>query len=175
MPRLSGLQTLKALPGGGEDLPVLVLTGMLDEAYIVAAFDAGADDYVTKPFQPRVLIARLKALLRRQPTTQLDGDGGGMRVGDVLLDARTHEALVGDEHIALSPIEYQLMRVLMRQAGRVFTTDELLARVWGPAYAGEDDIVRRNIYRLRQKLEPRPREPRYILGRRGVGYQFVAE
>ncbi len=166
MPRVSGIEALRELRKAGESLPVLVLTGILEEDQVLEAFEEGADDYVTKPFQPRVLVARLLAVLRRgQP-------GLGEVAGEVTLDPRTHNARVGEQLVPLSPTEYELLRVLMRGAGRVFTAEDLLARVWGPAYAGEDDIVRANIYRLRQKLEPQPREPRYILGRRGVGYFF---
>jgi DNA-binding response OmpR family regulator len=175
MPRVGGLQALKALRAGGSDLPVLVLTGMVEEEYIVDAFEAGADDYVVKPFKPRALVARLNRMLEREMRTRVEADAGSEHAGGVALDPRTHEARIGDQRVPLSPTEYQLLRVLMRGVGRVFTAAELLEMVWGPAYAGEDDIVRANIYRLRQKLEPRPREPTYIQGRRGVGYFFAAE
>jgi DNA-binding response OmpR family regulator len=173
MPRVSGIEALRALRDAGEDVPVLVLTGMADEDYVLHAFEAGADDYVTKPFQPRVLVARLHALLRRR--SPLLKSFEAERVGDVSLNPRTHEANVGDNAVSLTPTEYQLLRVLMRGAGSVFTAEDLLVRVWGPAYVGQDDIVRANIYRLRHKLEPQPGAPRYILGRRGVGYFFSAE
>jgi DNA-binding response OmpR family regulator len=174
MPRVGGLEALKTLRAAGEELPVLVLTGMADEEYVVHAFEAGADDYVTKPFQPRALVARLNRMLQRDARNRAEG-AAAEQVGEVSLDPQRHEAHVGDLHVALSPTEYQLLRVLMRGVGRVFTPSELLARVWGPAYVGEDDIVRANIYRLRQKLEPKPGEPRYICGRRGVGYFFAAD
>jgi DNA-binding response OmpR family regulator len=176
MPGVSGLEALHAMRTAGEDVPVVVLTGMLDEDCILDAFDAGADDYVTKPFQPRVLVARVRAVARRrhQNGAAVDGESlPGERVGDVTLDPRTHRALVRGRAVALSPTEYRLLRTLMRRAGRIFTSADLLARVWGPAYVGQDDIVRANIYRLRRKLEPAPDTPRYILGRRGVGYHFA--
>jgi DNA-binding response OmpR family regulator len=174
MPRVGGLETLKSLRAAGQDLPVLVLTGMVDEEYVVNAFEAGADDYVVKPFQPRALVARLNRMLQRDARTRLDLDGVvEEEVGEVRLDPRTHQVSVGEHVVALSPTEYQLLRVLMHGAGRMFTAAELLALVWGPAYAGEDDIVRANVYRLRQKMEPTPGEPKYIRGRRGVGYFFA--
>jgi two-component system alkaline phosphatase synthesis response regulator PhoP len=173
LPRTSGLDVLRQLRGAGEDVPVVFLTAVYDEEWVVAALEAGADDYLTRPFSPRVLVARLNATLRRAnglPHRPDAGNGTGAEA--VTLDPSTHEVRIGDRIIPLSPTEYQLLRTLMRGAGRVFTTDELLAMVWGPSYAGQDDIVRANIYRLRHKLEPIPSEPRYIQGRRGVGYYF---
>lgn len=172
MPRVSGLEMLRQLRAAGEDVPVIVLTGVADEEWILAAFAAGADDYVTKPFQHRVLVARLQAVLRRhQP---VDGTSAPReQVGDVTLNPHTLQARVGERTVTLTPTEYRLLRLLMHGAGRVFSVSDLLARVWGPAYVGQDDIVRANVYRLRQKLEPQPARPRYILGRRGAGYAFV--
>jgi DNA-binding response OmpR family regulator len=169
MPRVPGMEVLRAMGSAAIDLPVLVLTGTGDEEHVLAAFEAGADDYVTKPFQPRVLVARLLAILRRGHSNT------GDCVGAVALDPRTHTACIGEQQVSLSPTEYSLLQVLMRGAGRVFTSEDLLERVWGPAYAGQDEIVRANIYRLRHKLEPTPNRPRYILGRRGVGYFFAAD
>jgi two-component system, OmpR family, KDP operon response regulator KdpE len=172
MPRMSGLEVLLALRSAGAEVPVIVLTGVLEEESVLEAFEAGADDYVTKPFRPRVLAARVGAVLRRHGDDHGFNNQAADQAGEVALDERTHHARVAEREVALSPTEYQLLRTLMRFAGRVFTAEELLARVWGPAYVGQDDIVRANIYRLRQKLEPLPRAPRYILGRRGVGYYF---
>jgi len=169
MPRVSGFDALRAVRTAGEDVPIIVLTGVFDEERVLDAFDAGADDYVLKPFQPRVLVARVRAAVRRQQKARIDG---GESSGAVTLDPRTHQALVGGQAVSLSPTEYHLLRTLIRGFGRVFTTADLLAQVWGPAYVGQDDIVRANIYRLRRKLEPLPGKPRYILGRRGVGYYF---
>jgi DNA-binding response OmpR family regulator len=164
MPKVSGLEALRTMRRAGEDVPVIVLTGVLEEDSILDAFAAGADDYVTKPFQPRVLVARVRAVLRRQR------DGAAAGPSGIALDPRTRHAHVDGKQVALSPTEYRLLRTLMREVGRVFTAAELLTLVWGPAYVGQDDIVRANIYRLRRKLEPSPNEPRYIVGRRGVGY-----
>src|SRR6266700_2189397 len=135
MPGVSGLEALQAVRTAGEDVPVIVLTGMLDEDYILDAFEAGADDYVTKPFQPRVLVARVRAVVRRLQQSGSGGDASalpGEHVGDVSLDPRTQSALVQGTMVSLSPTEYRLLRTLMRRAGRVFTAADLLARVWGP-------------------------------------------
>jgi two-component system, OmpR family, response regulator RegX3 len=176
MPTVSGLEALRAVRSAGEDVPIVVLTGLADEDWVLDAFEAGADDYVIKPFPPRILLARLRAVLRRREMSNSeDGEPGGDEAGEVALDPRTHDARVHGKAVRLTPTEYQLLRTLMRGAGRVFTTAELLARVWGPTYVGQDDIIRANIYRLRHKLEPEPGRPRYILGRRGVGYFFAGQ
>jgi DNA-binding response OmpR family regulator len=171
MARVSGLQALRALRAAGESVGVIILTADDEEAVSLLAFEAGADDYVTKPFFSRVLLARIRAVLRRA-----DRHGHrpevGERVGGLELDPVMHTACADGRRVALSPTEYQLLRTLMRGVGRVFTSDELLTEVWGPAYVGHDEIVRANVYRLRHKLEPVPAEPRYVRARRGGGYFF---
>jgi DNA-binding response OmpR family regulator len=176
MRRVSGLEALRALRQAGLDVGVVILTGAGEEDVALQAFAAGADDYVTKPFPARVLIARLKAVLRRaRRASPHDPAEPQERVGDVALDPLTHHAIVEGRSVPLSPTEYQLLRTLMRGAGRVFTATDLLTRVWGREYVGQDEIVRANIYRLRRKLERVPSQPRYIRGRRGVGYHFAAQ
>jgi DNA-binding response OmpR family regulator len=171
MARMSGIEALQGLRSAGEELGVIILSAAGEEALILAAFEAGADDYVTKPFMIRVLLARLRAVLKRskrEPAEADESDANGLT-----LEPRTHHASVEGRRVALSPKEYELLRTLVRGSGRVFTSNELLARVWGEAYVGQDEIVRANIYRLRQKLEPLPNKPRYIIGRRGVGYYLA--
>jgi two-component system KDP operon response regulator KdpE len=170
MARMSGLEALQGLRSAGEDLGVIILSAAGEEALVLAAFEAGADDYVTKPFMIRVLLARLRAVLKRSVRAPADAATEGTAV---TLEPRTHHASVEGRRVALSPKEYELLRTLIRGSGHVFTSDELLARVWGEAYVGQDEIVRANIYRLRQKLEPLPSQPRYIIGRRGVGYSLA--
>jgi DNA-binding response OmpR family regulator len=173
MPRVSGVDVLRTLRSAGEGVPVVVLTGVSDERWVLSAFEAGADDYVTKPFPPRVLVARVRAVIRRAQPGWPDQDGGVLDGGEIALDASSRHALVGGQTVPLSPIEFLLLRTLMRAGGRVLTAADLLARVWGPHYLGDDDLVRANIYRLRLKLEPVPSAPRYVRGRRGVGYYFT--
>jgi DNA-binding response OmpR family regulator len=174
MRRVSGLEALRAIRAAGHSVGVIILTGVGDEELILAAFEAGADDYVTKPFQPRVLAARVNAVLRRaHGGSAADEPPEPERLGDVTLDPLTHHVRIGDRSIALSPTEYELLRTLMHGIGHVFTPADLLARVWGPAYIRQADIVRANIYRLRRKLEPLPAKPRYIRSRPGVGYYFA--
>jgi DNA-binding response OmpR family regulator len=176
MQRMSGLEALRALRAAGLDVGVVILTGAGEEDLALQAFEAGADDYVTKPFPARVLVARIKAVLRRAQRASPDDQAEPQeRAGDVVLDPLTHQAIVEGRSVPLSPTEYQLLRTLIRGAGRVFTAAELLTRVWGKEYVGQDEIVRANIYRLRRKLERVPSQPRYIQGRRGVGYHFAAQ
>ena len=171
MVRRSGLEALRELRSAGEEVGVVMLSAAGEEALVLAAFEAGADDYITKPFLVRVLLARVRAILRR---SLRPGDvETAVEASGVMVDPLTHYATVEGRRVALSPREYELLRTLIRGSGRVFTSDELLERVWGPAYVGQDEIVRANIYRLRQKLEPQPSAPRYILGRRGVGYYLT--
>jgi two-component system, OmpR family, response regulator MtrA len=168
MSHVSGMQALSALRAAGEEVPVVMLSATFEQDAMVSALNAGADDYITKPFLPRVLAARLRAVVRRARMR-----GGKIEgAGDLTLDPETLEAALDGRRIGLSPTEFELLRTLVRGRGRTFATDELLRLVWGEGYVGSDEIVRANIYRLRQKLEPRPHEPRYILGRRGVGYRL---
>jgi DNA-binding response OmpR family regulator len=175
MRRVSGVDALQRLRRAGEDVPVIILTAVGEESLILRAYEAGADDYVTKPFLAKVLLARIRAVLRRTRLDQEPVARSGERVGDVMLDPVTQHASINGRRVALSPTEYGLLRTLMQGVGRVFTPAELLRRVWGPAYAGQDEIVRSNIYRLRHKVEPSPSQPRYIRGRRGVGYYFAPD
>jgi len=166
MERVGGIAALRALREHNEEVGVVVLSAAGEEALVLEAFDAGADDYITKPFLVRVLLARLRAVLKRAGRSPKDESASG----PFRLEPQTHHAYLDGRGVALSPKEYELLRTLVRGEGRVFTADELLTEVWGPEYAGQVEIVRANIYRLRQKLEPEPSEPRYIMGRRGVGY-----
>jgi DNA-binding response OmpR family regulator len=166
MERVGGIDALRALRVHNEEVAVVVLSAAGEESLVLEAFEAGADDYITKPFLVRVLLARLRAVLKRATRSAKEDRASG----PFRLDPQTHHANLDGRSVALSPKEYELLRALVRGEGRVFTADELLALVWGAEYVGQDEIVRANIYRLRQKLEPEPSEPRYILGRRGVGY-----
>jgi two-component system, OmpR family, response regulator VicR len=176
MPRVSGLDALRALRTADLNVGVVMLTGADEEELTLQAFEAGADDYVSKPLPARVLVARIKAVMRRaRGAAEHDDPEPVQRVDTVALDPRTHEAIVEGRRVPLSPTEFQLLRTLLRAAGHVFTAADLLARVWGREYLGQDEIVRANIYRLRRKLERDPSRPRYLQGRRGVGYYFATE
>jgi two-component system KDP operon response regulator KdpE len=170
LPDGDGVQVCRALREWS-DMPIIVLSAVGDEDRKVEALEAGADDYVTKPFSPRELVARLHAALRRatpqagEPVIEADGL-------EVDLAARTVRR--GDEDVHLTPIEFELLRTLARNRGRLLTHRALLEEVWGPAYRDDVPTLRTNIARLRRKIEPQDGGPRYIRTDPGVGYRFVA-
>jgi two-component system KDP operon response regulator KdpE len=150
-------------------MPILVLSAIGEEDQKVAALEAGADDYVTKPFGPRELVARLGAVLRRagsaidEPAVTVDGLEVDFAARTVRRDGRD---------IHLTPIEYDLLRVLLRNRGRLMTHRALLTEVWGPGYADDTRVLRTHVANLRRKIEP-PDGPRYIRTDSGVGYRFA--
>jgi DNA-binding response OmpR family regulator len=167
MPFVSGLELLRRWRAQGLAMAVIVLTGFGTEDSVADALEAGADDHVAKPFQLRELVERVNAVLRRaQGWEPLVAE---IVVGDVRLDLKRQRVLVGERVVLLSKTEVLLLRELMSSPGRVFAPDELLAKVWGPEYRGDAEIVRTNVYRLRRKLNA----GHFLQSRRGVGY-FVA-
>jgi two-component system KDP operon response regulator KdpE len=151
-------------------MPIIVLSAVGDEEEKVRALEAGADDYVVKPFAPRELVARLQATLRRA-----GGDPGEPAiVADGLeIDVAAHTVRRDGAEIHLTPIEFDLLRTLARQRGRLMTHRSLLVEVWGPAYADDTQVLRTHIANLRRKIEPAGEAPRYIRTDPGVGYRFV--
>jgi len=152
--------------------PIIVLSVREREADKVAALDAGADDFVTKPFGMSELLARMRAALRRvlQEETTPQFRAGALEV-DL---ARRHVAVAGRE-IQLTPTEYELLRYFVMHAGRVVTHRQVLKQVWGAAYAGQAHLLRVNVSNLRRKLEPEPARPRYLLTEPGVGYRLLGD
>jgi two-component system, OmpR family, KDP operon response regulator KdpE len=151
-------------------MPIILLSAVGDEEEKVRALEAGADDYVVKPFAPRELVARLQAVLRRAG----EGPGEPAIVADGLeIDLAAHSVRRDGEEIHLTPIEYGLLRTLARQRGRLMTHRALLVEVWGPAYADDTQVLRTHIANLRRKIEPPGAAPRYIRTDPGVGYRFV--
>ena len=153
-------------------VPIIMVTARVSEDDRIAGLELGADDYVSKPFSPREVVARVHALLRR---TGRRGDGDApqsIAVGDLEIDAWTRQARVGGKPVALTPTEYRLLEALARQPGRVFTRDELVARAFGPDYTGYDRTIDVHITNLRRKIEP-GREPRYLVTVHGVGYKLA--
>ena len=152
-------------------MPIIVLSALGEEADKVQALEAGADDYVTKPFGARELVARLNAALRRagtgsdEPTIELDGLEVDLRARDVRRDGKS---------IHLSPIEFDLLRVLARNRGRLLTHRQLLTEVWGPEYASDTQVLRTTIGRLRGKIEREASNPQYIHTDPGIGYRLAA-
>ncbi len=154
------------------DLPIVVLSAVGDEAEKVRALNAGADDYVTKPFGPSELIARLNAALRR--ATPGDDAEPVVTAGGLQLDLTAHEVRLDGESVHLTPIEFNLLRTLMLNRRRLLTHRALLTEVWGAAYAGDTQTLRVHVANLRRKIEPDPSAPRYITTDAGVGYRFTA-
>ena len=149
--------------------PILVLSAVGEEAEKVAALDAGADDYVTKPFGVDELLARLRAALRR---TAPSGEPV-LTVGRLTLDLEKHLLTVDGEAVALTPNEYDLLRLFMRNEGKLLTHPAILREVWGPAYGDESNYLHVYVSHLRRKIEPDPTRPRYLLTEPGVGYRLV--
>lgn len=154
------------------DMPVVVVTGRSDLADVVTALSAGADDYIVKPVNPPEFAARVAALLRRAAPRR-ETEVMSYRDADVVVDFQTNEIQVVDRRSTMSDTERRLLRLLVGNAGRVMTHDDILRRVWGQGY--EDAIANLHVYvnQLRRKIEPIPTNPRYIETHRGVGYRFV--
>ena len=171
MPEMDGFETLRRIRAGSS-VPVIFVTVRGDEADRVAGLDLGADDYITKPFSPRELSSRIRALFRRIEAA--DPPRLQQVVVDDWLTIDFDQSLVraGGEEMHLRPTEYRLLYQMVSNPGQLLTHDTLLERVWGPEYKGEHRYVRTYVTYLRQKLELDPRNPRYILSERGLGYRF---
>jgi DNA-binding response OmpR family regulator len=173
LPGMDGLDALRHLEGI-TDAPVIFLTARHRQLDEVLGLELGADDYVTKPFDLDILLARIKAVLRRHRRSANESSGGPepLRVGDLVIDRGGHRVTVGDREVDLSPREFDVLHTLALEAGRVVSVDDLLARVWGAEYAGEPQVVYVHIRWLREKIEVSPHQPRRIITVRGVGYRL---
>ncbi|HKP38148.1 MAG TPA: response regulator transcription factor [Pyrinomonadaceae bacterium] len=171
MPNVSGLELcrrLRAISG----VPIIVLSVRGEEKTKVEALDAGADDYVTKPFGMDELLARVRAALRRKPA---EGDSHILEAGDFRIDLDAHTATHAGKELRLTPKEFELMTYLLRHAGKVLTHRALLGAVWGGGYTEQPEYLRVFIGQLRKKIEADPSKPRYILTEPWVGYRFNGE
>jgi two-component system, OmpR family, KDP operon response regulator KdpE len=151
-------------------VPIVVVSAVGDEREKVRALDAGADDYVTKPFGSQELAARLRAVLRRASDT---GSEPAIAVGDLVIDLADRRVRRGDEHIHLTPIEFDVLRVLAQNRGRLVTHKQLLQEVWGPAYGEETHYLRVHVAHIRRKIEVDPSRPQYVITEPGVGYRLL--
>jgi two-component system KDP operon response regulator KdpE len=151
-------------------VPIVVVSAVGDEREKVRALDAGADDYVTKPFGSQELAARLRAVLRRASDTNSEP---AIEIGDLVIDLADRRVHRGDEQIHLTPIEFDLLRVLAQNRGRLVTHRQLLHEVWGPSYGEETHYLRVHVAHIRAKVEVDPARPRYIITEPGVGYRLV--
>jgi two-component system OmpR family response regulator len=168
---LNGLEVCRQLRADST-VPIIMVTARVSEDDRVAGLELGADDYVPKPFSPREVVARVQALLRRTGDRAAPSSANRSVVaGDIELNLWTRHVRINDRGVTLTPTEFRLLEALARQPGRVFTRDELVARAFGPDYAGYDRTIDVHITNLRRKIEP-GREPRYLLTVHGVGYKL---
>ena len=172
LPTLDGLDVARAVRKTS-NVPIVMLTGRGDESDRIAGLELGADDYITKPFSPKELVARVRAVLRRAEVASLPAET--LRVGEVTIDVPRMSVRAGDRAVDLTPTEFQLLLALARSPGRVFTRAQLLDAVHGVAFESYERAIDAHVKNIRRKLEPDPREPRYLLTVHGVGYRFVDE
>jgi DNA-binding response OmpR family regulator len=170
LPRLDGLDVARELRREGP-VPIIMLTARADESDKLVGLELGADDYVTKPFSPKELVARVRAVLRR--TEGALGQPDLLRSGDLELDLGRLEVRVGDRKVELTPTEFQLLAALARQPGRVFTRAQLLTAIRGVAFESYERAIDAHVKNIRRKLEPDPSSPRYLLTAFGVGYRLA--
>jgi two-component system response regulator RegX3 len=173
LPKISGVDVCRDLRARSR-VPIIMVTARNSEIDAVVGLEVGADDYVTKPFRLRELIARVRAALRRVPLSDEEEPDRPevLDVGDVRLDAARHEVFVRGSSVALPLKEFELLELLMANAGRVLTRDVLIDRIWGPNYFGDTKTLDVHIKRLRSKLEPDSARPTRIVTVRGVGYRY---
>jgi DNA-binding response OmpR family regulator len=173
LPDMDGLDVLKDIRLFS-DVPIVILTVRDEEVSKVKGLETGADDYIVKPFSHIELLARVKAVVRRGRTAEPTGGEKALTLGNVIIDFEGREVKQDNERVELTPTEWRLLTVLVRNAGRVLSYDTLLGRVWGQEYMGNEDYVNKYVYRLRQKLGDSSECPRIIANARGIGYKFVA-
>ena len=171
LPGIDGIEVTRRLREWSQ-IPIIILSVREREKDKIEALDAGADDYLTKPFGVGELLARMRVALRRAARPQATPL---FRVGDLTVDLARRIVLLDGKEVALTPTEYDMLRVLVQNAGKVLTHNHLLRQVWGAGYEGELHLLRVNISNLRRKIEPLPSRPRYIVTEPGVGYRLRLE
>ena len=172
LPFVDGLDVARAVRKTS-NVPIVMLTGRADESDRVAGLELGADDYVPKPFSPKELVARVRAVLRRSEIASAPADI--VRVGEVTLDVPRLSVQAAGREVELTPTEFQLLLALARSPGRVFTRAQLLDAVHGVAFESYERAIDAHVKNIRRKLEPDPREPRYLVTVHGVGYRFAED
>jgi two-component system response regulator RegX3 len=171
LPGLSGLEVCRHLRQRSE-VPVIMLTAKDAEVDKVVGLEIGADDYVTKPFSARELVARIRAVLRRRGTEPDEAVSSVLESGPVRMDVDRHVVSVNSDVVPMPLKEFELLEFLLRNAGRVLTRGQLIDRIWGSDYVGDTKTLDVHVKRLRAKIEPQPSEPRHLLTVRGLGYKF---
>jgi DNA-binding response OmpR family regulator len=172
LPDMDGLDVARQVRKSGLTTPILILTARADEVDMVVGLDAGADDYVTKPFRLAELLARVRALLRRTNSEEVEGE---LMAQDVRVDVGAHRAFVGDRELQLTAKEFDLLRVLVRDAGNVVERDVLMREVWGSDPTGSTKTLDMHVSWLRRKLGDDASDPHYITTVRGMGFRFEQE
>lgn len=172
LPGMDGLDVTRVLRKES-NVPVIMLTARGEETDKLVGLELGADDYMVKPFSPKELVARVRALLRRAETTETNAGAQVLRAADVELDLPRMRVTVGASVAELTPTEFQLLATLVREPGRIFTRAQLLDAVRGVAFESYERAIDAHIKNIRKKIEPDPHEPRYILSVYGVGYKFA--
>jgi DNA-binding response OmpR family regulator len=174
LPGMDGLNALRIIESEF-DIPVIFLTARRRELDEVLGLELGADDYITKPFDNDVLLARIKVALRRAQASSASRKGEELVIGDLTIAPAAHIVTLGGKEIDLPPREFDLLHALALEAGNVVSVDDLLTRVWGAEYMGESQVVYVHIRWLREKLEKDPHNPQHIITVRGVGYKLEAQ
>jgi two-component system, OmpR family, response regulator RegX3 len=173
LPRISGIDVCRQLRKKTQ-VPIIMVTAKGAEIDTVVGLEVGADDYVTKPYRLRELVARMRAVLRRAPQDRAVPSGQALAVGDVTLDPERHEVTIRGEHTQLPLKEFELLELLLENAGRVLTRETLIDRVWGTDYVGDTKTLDVHVKRLRSKVEEDPANPVRIVTIRGLGYKYEA-
>ncbi len=171
LPEMSGTEVCRQLRQRSH-VPIIMVTARDSEIDKVVGLEIGADDYVTKPYSPRELVARIRAVLRRQTADATESGAPTLAAGPVRMDIERHVVTVDGAAVQLPLKEFELLELLLRNAGRVLTRGQLIDRVWGADYVGDTKTLDVHVKRLRSKVEPEPSAPRYIVTVRGLGYKF---
>ncbi len=171
LPEMSGTEVCRQLRQKSH-VPIIMVTARDSEIDKVVGLEIGADDYVTKPYSPRELVARVRAVLRRNANEAAETTDAALAAGPVRMDVERHVVTVSGGLVALPLKEFELLELLLRNAGRVLTRGQLIDRVWGADYVGDTKTLDVHVKRLRSKIEPEPSNPRYIVTVRGLGYKF---
>ncbi|MFA7250025.1 MAG: response regulator transcription factor [Dehalococcoidia bacterium] len=174
LPDVDGLEVARALRRDS-DVPIVMLTARDDELDRIHGLELGADDYITKPFSPREMVARVRAVLRRTERGALEAPGGRIAVADLVIDEPTMRVERGGQVIDVTATEFQLLVALARRPGRIFTRAQLLDAIHGVEFEAYERAIDTHVKNLRRKLEPEPHRPRYLLTVYGVGYRFASD
>lgn len=172
LPGMDGMEVCKQLRQKQVNTPILMLTAKDDEFDKVLGLELGADDYLTKPFSPREVVARIKAILRRMDREPVEEDLGFIKIADLTIYPEQYEATIKEEALTFTPKEFELLLYLAQNLGRVLSRDQLLSAVWNYDFAGDTRIVDVHVSHLREKIEPDTKKPVYIKTIRGLGYKM---